>query len=188
MLQTLKYHLTGVVPLHQHNGQLADPLNTWAREMKKISGKRNKTDADHEELARLEWHGSLYLADGKPCIPGRCMDATLINAAKKTKKGIQAKSGLICEGNFPLVYDGPDNITALWEDERFRERILMRIKGSGVMRTMPSFFPWSTTIIVKFNDESLNHRDIDAFVKTGGDTIGILEGRPRFGRYAAERL
>ncbi len=188
MLQTVKYQLIGIVALRLHNGQLADPLNQWSREIKKISGKRIKTDADHEEIARLEWYGSLYLANGKPCIEGRCMDATLINAAKKTKKGIQAKSGLICEGNFPIIYDGPENLDALWENEQFHARILMRVKGSGVMRTLPHFFPWSTTITVSFNDEALNERDIDAFVQTGGNTIGLLEGRPRFGRYAAKRL
>lgn len=188
MLQTAKYHLIGVAPLHQHNGQLADPLSAWSRELKKISGKRNKTDADHEEMARLEWYGGLYTHDGRICIPGRCVDATLINAAKKNKKGMQAKAGLICEENFLLDYDGPEDINKLWEDHRFRARILMRVKQAGVMRTMGHFFPWSTTIIVNFNDESLNERDIDAFVTIGGEQIGVLEGRPRFGRYTAKKL
>lgn len=188
MLQTLKYRLTGVVALHQHNGQLADPLAQWSRELKKVSNKKNKTDADHEEMARLEWYGGLYTDEGRVVIPGRAMDATLINAAKKTRKGIIAKASLICEGNFLVEHDGPEDIDELWEDERFRYRILMRVKNAGVMRTFPHFFPWATTIVVTFNDEALNPADIDTFVRTGGDAVGVLEGRPRFGRYTAQRL
>jgi hypothetical protein len=29
----------------------------------------------------------------------------------------------------------------------------------------------------------LNAADVDAFVAIGGNTIGLLESRPRFGRY-----
>lgn len=49
-----------------HNGQLADPSNEWARAIKEISGKRAKTAADYEEMARLEWLGSLYLNQHGP--------------------------------------------------------------------------------------------------------------------------
>ena len=188
MLQTAKYRLIGVAPLLQHNGQLADPLNRWSQALKKVSSKRAKTDADHEELARLEWYGSLYTENGHIVIPGPCMDATLINGAKKTKKGMQAKAGLLCENNFPVEYDGPQEIDALYADGRFMRRQLMKVKGSGVMRTQPMFFPWATTIIVKFNDELLNLEDITAFVTTAGEQVGLLEGRPRFGRYAAQKL
>jgi hypothetical protein len=52
--QTLRFKLISVAPLLCHNGQLADPLNDIARQMKKISSKREKTDTDLEELARLE--------------------------------------------------------------------------------------------------------------------------------------
>lgn len=188
MLQIVKYQLIGVVPLHQHNGRLANPLDLWSKRIKEVSGKRVKTDADHEELFRLEWYGSLYLEDGKPCIPGPCVDATLINAAKKSKKGAQAKAGMLCEANFPITHDGDEDMEKLWLDERFRFQALMRVGTAKVVRTMPSFFPWSVIIAVSYNDSLLNAADIDRFVKIGGEQIGILEGRPRFGRYNAQKL
>ena len=55
MLQQVKYHLEGASPLLMHNGALADPLNFWAKKMKEITAKQKKTDADHEEIGRLEW-------------------------------------------------------------------------------------------------------------------------------------
>jgi hypothetical protein len=172
-----------------HNGQLADPLNRWTKAIKAISGKRMKTDADHEEIARLEWFGSLYLQDGKLCITGMAMQATLINAAKTQKKGTKAMAGLVCEANFALVYHGPPDPTLLWEDESFRDRSSMIVERSRIIRTRPIFMPWSTSIDVAYNDEMLNAGDIDAFVSIGGDTIGLLESRKRgFGRYHSECL
>jgi hypothetical protein len=70
MLEKYACRITGAAPLILHNVQLADPLNAYAKEMKKISGKRRKTDADLEELARFEWHGSLYVSQGQVVIPG----------------------------------------------------------------------------------------------------------------------
>lgn len=188
MKQTATYRLMGVSPLLQHNGQLADPLNAFSKLMKKVSGKSKKTEADHEELARLEWHGSLYLDQGRPCIPAIAIDATLVNGAKKMKKGMQAKAGLICDGNALLEYEGPAELDALWADERFRRRVKMKVGTSGVMRTQPHFFPWSASITLHFSDELLNLSDVDAFVITAGEVVGLLEGRPRFGRYTAERV
>lgn len=188
MLQTAKYQLTGVSPLLQHNGQLADPLNAFSRALKEVTGKRNKTDADHEEASKLEWFGSLYTENNRVVIPGACMTATLINAAKKRKKGIQAKAGLLCEANFVVEHEGPEDFELLWADERFRDRTLMRVSGSGVMRTRPKFMPWSTIIEVKFNDQMLNPKDVDMIVEIGGEQIGVCEGRPRFGRYAMRKL
>jgi hypothetical protein len=188
MRQTAKYRLTGVSPLLQHNGQLADPLNPWARALKEVTGKRNKTDADHEEASKLEWFGSLYTEEKRIVIPGRCMDATLINAAKKRKRGVQAKAGLICEANFVVEHEGTEDLDALWLDERFRDRTLMRVAQSGVMRTRPKFFPWAATIVVTYQDTLLNPKDIDAFVEIGGEQVGLLEGRPRFGRYVMQKL
>src|ERR671914_89551 len=70
MFEKYACQITGVAPLILYNGHLADPLNYYAKEMKKISGKRHKTEADLEELAPLEWHGSLYVSEGQVVIPG----------------------------------------------------------------------------------------------------------------------
>jgi hypothetical protein len=188
MKQLATYHLTGVAPLLQHNGQLADPLNPWVKAIKRISGKSKKTEADHEEMAHLEWMGSLYLVHGAPCIPGHAVKATLLNAAKTLKKGPTVKAGLLCEGHFPLHYEGPTDPHALWEEERFRDRTMMVVNRSRVMRTRPRFFPWSAEIRIAYNDELLDQGDIEQFVTIGGHTIGLLEGRPEFGRYNSARL
>lgn len=188
MQQIMKYHLEGTCPLMMHNGTLADPLNPFSKAIKQITAKRKKTDADHEEVARLEWHGSLYLMDGKPCIPFRAQRATLHNAAKTLRLGTKVKAGLFVYDNALLIYDGPSNIDKLWTDERFRDRRPMSVGGSTVMRTRPIFETWSIDMVIAYNDELLNESEVDQFVTIGGNQIGLLEDRPTHGRYKANRL
>src|SRR5688572_14283009 len=87
MLQTVKYHLKSESPLLMHNGSLGDPLYFWTKKIKEITAKQKKTDADHEEIGRLEWRGGLYLDNSRPCVPDVAQKATLFNAAKTLKLG-----------------------------------------------------------------------------------------------------
>ncbi len=41
--------------LMMHNGRTKDPLDPYAKALKKLTGKRKKTDADYLEISRLEW-------------------------------------------------------------------------------------------------------------------------------------
>jgi hypothetical protein len=188
MLQTVKYHLESVSPLLMHNGQLADPLCLWAKRMKEITSKQKKTDADHEEIARLEWHGGLYLQNGVPCVPDVAQKATLFNAAKTLKLGKKLKAGLFIYDHAILTYDGPTDLDALWADEQFRDRRPMKVSGSMVMRTRPRFESWAIDIAVGFDDEVLNAGQVEQCVHIGGRLIGLLEGRPAYGRYNAKKL
>jgi hypothetical protein len=89
-----------------HNGRLCDPTYDITKKMKVISGKRDKTEADFEQMARLEFMGSLYVYNKKLIIPTEVFEATLVAGAKKTKSGKIAQAALVCSGNgFPLVYD-----------------------------------------------------------------------------------
>lgn len=62
--KTLVIDMMGKTPLLTHNSQLSDPLNPWSKKLKSITSKKKKTDADHEEAARIEWKGGLYLDAG----------------------------------------------------------------------------------------------------------------------------
>ena len=186
MIEKYACRITGVAPLILHNGQLANPLNYFAKEMKKISGKRHKTEADLEQLARLEWHGSLYLSNGRVVIPGEVLEAHLVEAAKKVKKGQQAKAGLFCDGIFLLDYDGPRDVEALWADEAFRETVGVRVQRNRIMRTRPIFRTWSLSFEVQYNSSQLNLEEIAEFARIGGEQIGLGDWRPRFGRYMVE--
>lgn len=167
-----------------HNGQLADPLNPHSRSIAEVTSKRKKTDADHVEVGRREFFGSLYLMGGEPCIPGEVMEAALIRGAMKEKRGPAAKAGLLVENNSRLEYDGPRDPQALWADERFRLRVAVKVGQAKVMRTRPRFDGWSADVIVKYLPSLLNEREVGGFLITAGEQLGIGDWRPRFGRFS----
>lgn len=181
--------IKGVAPLIMHNGQLADPLNEHARAMKAISGKRKKTDEDHEELARLEWMGSLYLDDDlEPCIPGELIEALIVEGSKKHRSSPQAKSGVICDGNWPLQYEGPRDPAAMWESGKFKKVAGVRVQKNRVMRCRPLFRSWSLDFTVSYAPDVLNKETVREFVETAGRLVGLCDWRPKHGRFSVESI
>jgi hypothetical protein len=184
--ERLSFQLRGVSPLLMHNGQLADPLNPHAKAMKAISGKRKKTEADFAHLAKLEWFGSLYLHKGEPCLPGELIEAGLIVAAKRMRRGEQAKAGIVSDGFFALEYDGPRDPDALWADGRFRFSTGVKVQRNRVIRTRPRFDEWATTVEVDYLPDQLNPGELADMMTVFGQAIGIGDWRPRFGRFEVD--
>lgn len=184
----IKFHVKGVSPLIMHNGQLANPLDSHAKAMKEITSKRKKTDDDYEKLAKLEWRGGLYLtaaddAGGVPCVPGMCIEATLVNAAKKRKLGQQAKSAILSDGMWPLIYKGPTSTEKLWEDKNFVDTRAAVVNRNRIMRTRPIFNAWELKFSVHYLAELMNEKEVRDIVAIAGEQIGILDQRPRYGRF-----
>ena len=119
-------------------------LPKWTRELKKITKKTKKTDADHEEMARLEWYGSLYLNEKNQIIvPSIMVEAALKDAAKREKKGKVVDRGLVCTNTSALDFGEKKTLEQLWADEKYRLTVGVRIKGNRVMRTRPKFDKWA---------------------------------------------
>jgi len=186
MFKQSSFTIRGVSPLIVHNGQLADPMNPIVKDIKRLTGKRDKTEADQEEIARLEWYGGLYLHNFAPCIPGEVLEATFGSAAKKKRKGQQVKAGLYCDGFFPIEYNGPRVPDELWQQEDFRLTCGVRVQRARVMRTRPIFRDWAVSFTVTFNDSLLNPADITDLLAYAGENVGLCEWRPKFGRFTVE--
>ena len=171
-----------------HNGQLANPLNQWTKALKVIQAKRKKTDADHEEMARLQWYGCLYLKDGKPCIPGEVLEATFVTAAKKSKLGTQAKMGVFCPGNYTLRYQNEkDTIDELWSDGNHRLSCMAVINRNRVLVTRPIFTEWYADCEMVYDDEVMSESDMWNILDTAGRYIGTMDWRPRYGRFSVSK-
>lgn len=182
------YRITGVVPLIMHNGQTRDPLNEWSKRLKKVTGKRNKTDADHEQMAKIEWYASLYTMNGLPCLPGECWEGHLLEAGKKIKMGKQVQAGVLVPGACLVEYDGPKSIDELWEDITFRFTRAVKVQRAAVMRTRAIFAPWACTVEVKYDPLALDLAQLTQIITIGGETVGIGDWRPKYGRYEVEVL
>jgi hypothetical protein len=184
MFKKLKFHVVGVVPCLMHNIRLADPLDEFAKEIKRLSKVKPKTDEIIVETFRVEFLGSLYLDENKePCVPGEIVEAMLVKAAKSSRRGSDAKAGIVSYGNWPLIYDGPRDADALWELPLFRDIRAVRVKSARVMRCRPIFHEWEFDCEVEYMTDQCNEEDVRNWFKTAGDLCGMMDYRPRFGRF-----
>jgi hypothetical protein len=190
-LPTLKIQLRGMSPLLCHNGQTADPRNTYAKAMKAISSKRKKVDSDFEELARLEWLAGLYRFGGELVLPDYVLESTMIGGAKKSKRGPQAKCGLFFTEHAVLNFTGkPDvindqTLAEMFDSGDFTHSIGVRVSMSKVIRTRPIFRNWSCDALVQYDPDVLNLRDVEEIAGDAGKLVGIGDWRPKHGRFDA---
>jgi hypothetical protein len=192
MYEQIKVKIKGITPTCQHNGQLADPLNKWSKAMKAITGKgAKKTDDDIAEIARLEWMGSLYTDESAPGLkvvgnigwPGDNLEALIRSAAKATKQGKDVQRGILVDGFFPMDYDGPKDIDALFDDDRFRMVNGVKVKASRIIRTRPMFPEWSLSFVIDYLSSQLNKSDIEGFMEYAAINVALSDRRPKYGRF-----
>ncbi len=156
--------------------------------MKPISSKRKKTEADYEEMAHIEFLGSLYLDENGPILPSYVIEALVINGAKKSNEGPSAKSGCFCPLHAKLEYDGPRTAEALWKDENFRFVSIVRVGTARLSRTRPIFNKWSAIITLNIEDTLVNFARVDDWLAAAGTQVGVGDWRPQNGRFTVERI
>jgi hypothetical protein len=181
--ETIRLKLVGTKRLLMHNGQLADPLCAASKALARLTSKKNKTIADHEEIARVEWNGGLWLDSGRPCIPAEALMASFVGAAKLRKRGEEARAGLIVEANAIIEYDGARDLDELWLDKRFRLRTAVRVRSARTMRTRPCFDDWSVEFTANYLASLLDRSLVFETWQTAGFVKGIGDWRPVNGTY-----
>ena len=185
--KTLTYRITGDAPLIMHNGALANPLSAASKQLKQVTSKKKKTDADFERMAEIEFKAGLYMdEDSGPVIPGENIEATLYSAAKITKEGKIAKSACFVPKHAVLLYDGPRDADGLWQEEEFRNCVGVKVGMSRIMRTRPIFESWSLSTVAHMDETVLNLGDLQRIARQAGEMVGLGDYRPRFGRFTAE--
>lgn len=201
MYKEIKVRVKGISPLMLHNVRLANPLDPIVKEIKRISGKKAKTDSDHELLAQLEWLGGLYTTEGgtfevtkeavtisgfgQPCIPGEMVEAALRNAARKHKLGKQFEAGLICDGNWPIAGNGSTGKTVaqLAQDENYRDIRRVAMMGRSIMRCRPIFHKWEVAFTLNYLPTLINAEQIIDTLMLAGQVACFGDYRPKYGRF-----
>ena len=180
--------LTSTAPLLMHNSRLANPIDTAAKTLKAATSKRVKTDEDHEEIAHLEWLGSLYTdPDVGPYIPGQNIERCLVDGAKLSKSGTRVTRGVFIKTDVnPLAYDGPRHAEALWADANFRHLASVKVGTSRTMRCRPMFREWRVEADGMLDTAVLNLAELASIATAAGAMIGLGDWRPRYGRFTAE--
>lgn len=172
-----------------HNGQMADPLNEITRALSKISSKRAKTDADHEEMARLEFLGGLYTKNNKVIVPAEMLEASIISGAKKFKRGLAFKAGIIVENHAELHFGKKLKADQLWKyQDKYSLRVGVRVQTSKLFRTRPKFDNWNLSFTILYDTSLIDKSELIEAVKKAGSQAGLGDWRPKHGRFKIEDI
>lgn len=177
-------------PLVIHNIRLANPLDEYAKALKRLNAKRKKTEDDYLDISRTEWEGGLYFDDeAGPYLPTSYPSRVLLEAAKITRNGTDLKRAVLVSSmedsnRIPVEYDGPRDVEGMWEDERYRDVRMVKVGMSKVLRTRPRFEDWSISFKVLLDERILETEVFEEIAHRAGRNIGIGEaaegGRARF--------
>ncbi|MGP1609293.1 MAG: hypothetical protein ACTS5G_01205 [Burkholderiales bacterium] len=186
-MRQIKVTIKGISPLLMHSDRLANPLDPATKAHKELTGKRKKTDADHEAIAKSQWHGAIYHdKEQGPYIPAQNLDATLQEAAKLQKLGKKFKQAvMVVEDMIPLRYKGPRDREGLFA-AGFVDVRGVRVGMSKVMGCRPKFNEWGASFTVAYNEDVLNQEEVVKAIHDAGALVGVCDFRPRFGKFSAE--
>ena len=147
----------------------------------KAVGKKKLTGEQEAELAAYR------LESGELCQPADAIHQAMIEAAgefqiqgrgKKTYKSV-------LKG---LVIISPDFISHGTEEYAIDKRVV-RIQKARIVRHRPHLPEWQLSFLVQVLDENLLPDEVlSAILAKAGQTIGIGDYRPRFGRFVVTRL
>jgi hypothetical protein len=184
--------ITGTSGLIMNNARTSNPLDPAAKALKALTGKRNKTDADHLEIFRVGHLGALYHdADVGPYLPSDNIWKALLEGAMKHRMGPKIKEGVVITTEVnPLAYRGARDVNGIWADENFRF-YASRVTGSGARRVRvpfcrPIFREWKASADGTLDDGIIDLAELRLIAETAGQRIGIGDWRPRFGRFTAK--
>jgi len=186
-MKTIKVTWKGVTPLIMHSCQCVNPLHPIAREIKKYTSKRNKTEEDLLRIADLEWESGAYWKEGLGLyIPAENVEATIVNGAKANKKGKDIEKYCDVEDLYiPLDYG--ENLTKeqLIADYNYRDTRIMTVQRSKVTRTRPRFDQWKITFRVRYDETKIDLETIVNAIEHAGQYVGLCDSRPKYGKFVA---
>ncbi|HEY9474166.1 MAG TPA: hypothetical protein VIS06_09985 [Mycobacteriales bacterium] len=181
---------TGTRPLLMHNVQLASPMNLYAKRLKALNSKRNKTDDDRMDIARVEFEGSLYFDDGMgPYIPAQNLFRSLVAGARLTKAGKKVERGLVMtEFMLPLGYKGPRTVEGLWGggESSFVDIRPVTVQRNKVDRCRPIFREWAVEAEALIDPKVIEFEEFVEIASAAGAMEGLGDFRQMYGRFTAE--
>jgi hypothetical protein len=184
-MKTMTVKLRGIAPLYLHNNQTVDPLNEFARAIKKISGKRSKTDADFEKMSQLEFMAGLYMGDKGPVIPSKMLHACFVEGSKKSKHGKLAKAGVFFPSHSPIKYKGTKDPEKMYA-AGFVSRDPVKVQRNTIIRTRPRFEEWGIDVEVEYEPSVMSKEDVVLAWENAGKYCGLGDWRPQNGRFVVE--
>lgn len=184
-MKTLKVTWKGVTTLIMHSCQCVNPLHPIARELKKYTSKKKKTEEDLMKISDLEWEAGAYWKDGLGLyIPAECVEATIMNGAKANRKGADIVKYCNVQDLY-IPFDYGENLTKeeLIADPRHRDVRIMTVMRARILRTRPRFDKWSITFTMTYDEKKIDFDTIVNAMEYAGNYVGLCDSRPKYGKF-----
>lgn len=185
MVETWVTEIEGKQPMLQKSSRSVDTTDPLTKEMKRLTSKGKKSDADMLAIDRLEFELGLYMNKSGPFVPDVNIIGCIRDGARIARRGREVQAGIdVVESEVPLIYDGPRTVQELY-DARFADRRMVKNKGKGgaVMRVRPRFNEWKLAFSLEIETEILSPSQVHEALVVAGSRVGLSDFRPRFGRF-----
>ena len=185
-MKNLKVTWKGISPLIMHSCQCVNPLHPIAKELKKYTSKKNKTDEDLVKISDLEWEAGAYWKDGFGLyIPAENVEATIINGAKANKKGKDIQKYVdVTDLYIPFEYGEDLTKEELIQNYEYRDTRIMTVMRSKILRTRPRFDQWVIEFNLRYNEEKIDIETIINAMEYAGLYVGLCDSRPKYGKFS----
>lgn len=180
--------LNGTSPLIEHSPKCVNPLHPIAKELKRLTSKRKKTEEDLEKISDLEWESGVYWDDNIGLvIPNECIAATFLEGAKLNKNGSSFQKYVqVVDSQAALDIGETQVYEDLKTNPRFRDVRSVCVMRSRVIRTRPRFNTWRTSFKLMYDESKIDTDAIALAIENAGNYIGLCEMRKMgYGRFAA---
>ncbi len=186
-MKTLKVTWKGISPLIMHSCQCVNPLHPIAKELKKYTSKRNKTDEDLEKISDLEWESGAYWKDGMGLyIPGENVEATLRNGGKVNKKGKDIEKYVMVVDPYIKFYYGEElTKEELIKNYEYRDTRVMTVQRAKIFRTRPRFDQWQIIFDLTYDESKIDIETIVNAMEYAGQYVGLCDSRPKYGKFVS---
>lgn len=188
MLTKFQVRIKGTSPLLMHSCRTANPLDEYAKKMKAITSKRNKTDDDILEIAKLEFIASCYYSPTVGFyIPAENIEACLVKGAKVNKNGQKAILAIRVLGEkLPLKHDSQAQTPEeLYLNEEFRDVRFVNVNKSKILRCRPRFDRWECEFTVELDESIFTREEFLESINYAGTRACLGDYRPRYGSFEA---
>ena len=186
-MKTLRVTWKGITPLIMHSCKCVNPLHPIAKELKKYTSKKNKTEEDLNIISDLEWKAGAYWDDEIGLyIPGENVEATIQNGAKANKKGKDIQKYVDVKDLYiPFNYGENLTLDELVSKYEYRDTRQMNEQRSKVIRTRPRFDQWNITFTLVYNEDKIDLDTIVNAIEYAGQYVGLCDSRPKYGKFVA---
>ena len=188
-MDVIKIKIEGTTPLMMNNPQTVNPKNKFAKEIKKLTSKRQKTDDDQDELFRLKFLASLYYRNGIYYLPSMQLWRSMVNAAKENKLGAKFERSVQVVADLVIDFADSDKTPEqLWQLEAYTD-----IRDAGIMKKRipccrAKIDEWSTEAEIWYDETQINKSEVLHSLEVAGIRHGVGTFRLLYGRFKIKEI